>query len=417
MNAGLGNGDGLLFHNLMDSGTIVGAHLIELINADDTAVGENHSTGLEAALLGEGVSGNGGGETDTGGTATRGRDGVGRDVHAEAEQLRLTARGITDHQDVGVTTKAGAVAELLHNTTGEHEDKTLLNPVVAPDVRGERTAEDVHGVVAGGDLLELLDVITGPFTLLNGSVNIAGVVGNNAGGEDTGSGGLGWLGHRAVDTENFDAVTGLDGIAQILLDDDVAVTGHLTGRGLLGELLKDELLRVAVLAETDIGFDRVAFLILGGHLAGGGLLGKKGGSITVGASVHFTGLGAVVSGDGELGDDLVHLGDDALNANGLVNEGGGKATHGNVVTTMSAGKAYSDLTLNALLVILGIKVRNALIQGFLSAGDVVGGLVKKILNGLRAPLLNIRKIEDETRTTVGPTTKFLNFGEKNLISG
>jgi len=401
VDTGLGNGHCLLFHNLMDCGAIVGSHLVELIDADDTAISENHGARLESALFREGIGSHCRGETNTTGTATSSGNGVGRDAHAETEKLGLTTRGITNHENVGITTKAGAVRELLGNAAGKHKDETLLDPLMSPDVGGERAAEEVEGIRLVGNFLEFLDVLTGPFTLLNGVVDLTDVVANDTDGEHATGDGVVGLGHGAVDTVDFDTITGLDLVAQILLDDDVAMAGHLAGGGLLGELLQDELLGIAILAEADVSFDRVAILILGRHLTGGGLLREKGGGITVLTRVNLSGFGTVVDRDCELRDAFAHLSDNTADADGLVHEVGVETTNGNVMATMSTGKTYLDETLGYSLVVLGVEMRYALVQGFFGTRDEVSGVVDEVVDGLGAPLLDVGEIEDETLLSVG----------------
>lgn len=48
--AGLGDRDGLLFHRLVNCDPVLVAHLIELVNADDARVGQNHRAALKEEL-------------------------------------------------------------------------------------------------------------------------------------------------------------------------------------------------------------------------------------------------------------------------------------------------------------------------------------------------------------------------------
>ena len=43
-NAGLGDGNGLLLHGFVDRGTVLVVHLVEFVNAADTAVTQDEST-------------------------------------------------------------------------------------------------------------------------------------------------------------------------------------------------------------------------------------------------------------------------------------------------------------------------------------------------------------------------------------
>ena len=48
--AGLGDGDGLLLHGLVDRDPILVAHLVELVDAHDPTVGQHHRPALEVEL-------------------------------------------------------------------------------------------------------------------------------------------------------------------------------------------------------------------------------------------------------------------------------------------------------------------------------------------------------------------------------
>ena len=48
--AGLGDGDGLLLHGLVDGHTVLRAHLVELVDAHHTAIGEHERAAFEVEL-------------------------------------------------------------------------------------------------------------------------------------------------------------------------------------------------------------------------------------------------------------------------------------------------------------------------------------------------------------------------------
>lgn len=50
VNTGLGDGDGLLLHDFVDRHAIDVGHLVELVDAHDSSIGEDHGTGFESAL-------------------------------------------------------------------------------------------------------------------------------------------------------------------------------------------------------------------------------------------------------------------------------------------------------------------------------------------------------------------------------
>lgn len=63
VDAGLGDGDGLLFHGFVDGGLVFGVHLVEFVDAADAVVGEHESAGLDAEFAAVGVFVDGGCET------------------------------------------------------------------------------------------------------------------------------------------------------------------------------------------------------------------------------------------------------------------------------------------------------------------------------------------------------------------
>lgn len=66
---GLGNGDGLLFHDFMDGGSVLVGHLIELVDAADPLVGQDKSPALQHHLARQIVFHDGGSQTGAGRTA------------------------------------------------------------------------------------------------------------------------------------------------------------------------------------------------------------------------------------------------------------------------------------------------------------------------------------------------------------
>lgn len=65
VNTSLGNRDGLLLHSLVNGGLILDVHLVELIDAADSVVGEHEGSSFDAELTCFRVFTNGGGETSS----------------------------------------------------------------------------------------------------------------------------------------------------------------------------------------------------------------------------------------------------------------------------------------------------------------------------------------------------------------
>jgi hypothetical protein len=178
---GLRDGNGLLFHHFVEDGTGSVGHLVELVNAADTAVGEDESTRFEDELLRVGVTGNIGGKTDGGGTLSGGVDTTGSDLvyvlcvregsawckneerkkKAHLQDLTLTCTGITDEKDVDVTpvprsSRSSTLRQALVRSAEELEKNTLLDIVHLEDTRGERPREVVVDVGTARSLDEAL---------------------------------------------------------------------------------------------------------------------------------------------------------------------------------------------------------------------------------------------------------------------
>lgn len=60
MNTGFGNSHFALFHHLVDRRTIHVAHLVELIDANDTAIGQHHGASFQTTFARFLIGGNGG---------------------------------------------------------------------------------------------------------------------------------------------------------------------------------------------------------------------------------------------------------------------------------------------------------------------------------------------------------------------
>mmetsp|Transcript_24114 Transcript_24114/g.57155 ORF Transcript_24114/g.57155 Transcript_24114/m.57155 type:complete len:319 (-) Transcript_24114:1382-2338(-) len=94
---GLGDGHCLLLHGLVDGHAVRLAHLVELVDADEAPVGEDHGPRLEAPLARLRVGRDGGREADAGRPLSGGGHGEGGDAHGAPEQLALGRRRVAHH--------------------------------------------------------------------------------------------------------------------------------------------------------------------------------------------------------------------------------------------------------------------------------------------------------------------------------
>ena len=71
VDTGFGDGDTALFHDLVDGRPVHVRHLVELVDTDDPAVGQDHGAGLQSAFTRVLICRDGGRQTHAGSTATR----------------------------------------------------------------------------------------------------------------------------------------------------------------------------------------------------------------------------------------------------------------------------------------------------------------------------------------------------------
>ena len=135
-----------LFHNLVDGGTIDVGHFVEFINADNSAVGKDHGTGLQATLARLGVSGDGSCKTDTGGSSAGSSHGTGSRKEDIAKELRFGHAGISNQEDVDVSTKSCSVGKILFQTTEEHAQQGPLDVLVPMDRWSQRFGQQLEHV-------------------------------------------------------------------------------------------------------------------------------------------------------------------------------------------------------------------------------------------------------------------------------
>ena len=126
MNPRLGNGDPALFHDFVDGRPIHVGHFVELVNADNATVCQDHCAGLETSLAGLLVGGDSGSETHAGRASPGRRHGPGRGRQDVAQHLGLGHGGIADQQDVDVATKAGTVGQMFFQAACIKEELMLI---------------------------------------------------------------------------------------------------------------------------------------------------------------------------------------------------------------------------------------------------------------------------------------------------
>jgi hypothetical protein len=274
----LGDSDGLLFHNFVNSDTISIIHFIKLIDADNTTVSEDHGACFETALTSVLVSDDSSGKTDTGRTTTSGGDDQRCDVHDCTEKLRFSDTRVSDHEAIDVTTEMGTVRESAFTTTSKEQDKSFLNPVIAINRRSQRSTQLIHQV---GFCSEVGDVVV-VFLSEGGGGGISREKGDSGSDdkstEDTRDGALGVGRDGFVDTNSGDSVTGLGGVTKVTFNDELNRARKLTRRGSFREFLNGDLLVIDVGGEAELSSEQVVLLVTGG-------VDSRSGETTVGSDV------------------------------------------------------------------------------------------------------------------------------------
>lgn len=132
-NAHLGDGEGLLLHDLVQHGARAVAHLVELVDAADAVVAQHQRAGLQDQLPGLRVLGHVGGEPHGAGALPRGVLAAGHQVEDVLQQLGLAGAGVPAEQDVhvgaevasarGAEVLAGAAEQLQQNALEATEEE------------------------------------------------------------------------------------------------------------------------------------------------------------------------------------------------------------------------------------------------------------------------------------------------------
>lgn len=255
----------------------------------------------------------------------------------------------------------GAVVKILLHTREELEGQRLLDDLVTVDGGGDAAAKDGKDVVALADGADGPDVLGGEVEMADIPAEDLDVVDQNDRLEEAGGGGLsgGSCGQSAVDTDDLNAIAGLDAIDEVVVQDELDGAGELTHGGPLGHLLEGDGLVVLEGGQPEFGLELVALLVLGGVDAGGDVDDAIGqlpagridgrqtelrvGGIDVLPGLVLLGGRAVMDRTSDLGLDGGYLGRHALDANQLPKGGGGQLPRTGGGITHGTGNGNLDL--------------------------------------------------------------------------
>lgn len=254
-----------------------------------------------------------------------------------------------------------AVVKILLHTREELEGQRLLDDLVTVDGGGDAAAKDGKDVVALADGADGPDVLGGEVEMADIPAEDLDVVDQNDRLEEAGGGGLsgGGCGQSAVDTDDLNAIAGLDAIDEVVVQDELDGAGELTHGGPLGHLLEGDGLVVLEGGQPEFGLELVALLVLGGVDAGGDVDDAIGqlpagridgrqtelrvGGIDVLPGLVLLGGRAVMDRTSDLGLDGGYLGRHALDANQLPKGGGGELPRTGGGITHGTGNGNLDL--------------------------------------------------------------------------
>lgn len=123
----LGDGEGLLLHDLVQHRAGVVTHLVELVDTADAVVAQHQRSSLQHQLPSLWVLHHVGGETHSAGAFSWRVLAAGHQVVDVLQQLRLTGTGVSAEQDVYLCTKVttAGLAEVLTSATKQLQQNAL----------------------------------------------------------------------------------------------------------------------------------------------------------------------------------------------------------------------------------------------------------------------------------------------------
>mmetsp|Transcript_483 Transcript_483/g.1110 ORF Transcript_483/g.1110 Transcript_483/m.1110 type:complete len:478 (+) Transcript_483:1188-2621(+) len=264
MHPRLGDGHGLLLHRLVDCHAIVLPHLVELINAHEAAVGEDHRPGLEAALPRLGVGRDGRRESNAGGALAGGAHSEGSDAHGAAQELGLGRGGVANHENVDVPAEVGAVGEVLLAAREELQGEGLLDDVMAVDGGTDAAPQDVEDIGTLPQGADGAHVVRGEDEAVRVPAKDPHVVGKDGRGEHPRRAPLPGRCCRqgAIHAHDLNAIPRLDLVHQVVIEYQVHRPRELSHGSSLRHLLQRDGLVVLVHAQPELRLQRVSLLIL-----------------------------------------------------------------------------------------------------------------------------------------------------------
>ncbi|KAH3661303.1 hypothetical protein OGAPHI_006710 [Ogataea philodendri] len=322
VDSGLGNGDGLLLHDFVDSNTVDVAHLVELVDTNDTSIRKNHRTGLQPSFSRLLVAGNCGSQTDTRRTTSGGGNSQSSSVQNKPKNLRLGSGRISHHQQVDVSTKMCSVGQVFLCSSKKHQQHCFFDVVMAVNRWSKRLRQNVKYIFFLGQLIDVSDIEICDFlhrlhrrrpsmqriqrvTQDDHFESRAVVLASS---------------QRPENTDDLYSITRLDLVDQVVVQNHVHGPRKLSRWSKLRQFLDSNGLVVSVLGITVLCDQLVPVRVLGGVIRRGGDRIETGSLVSIFTSVKFFGRVTVMNRLDDLWTDQRRPCDDSFNGNHLGKE-------------------------------------------------------------------------------------------------
>jgi hypothetical protein len=158
MDTRLRDGHSLLFHDLVNRDTINVRHLIELVNAHDTAIREDHRPCFQPPLARVLVRRHSSRQTNAWAAPARRRDRQWGGVQDEPQDLGLGRWRVANHEHVNVSSDVGSIWQVFLCSTQQQENNRFFDLLVSVDRGCKGLWKEVEDVRTLGELVYRTDV-------------------------------------------------------------------------------------------------------------------------------------------------------------------------------------------------------------------------------------------------------------------
>mmetsp|Transcript_15007 Transcript_15007/g.32487 ORF Transcript_15007/g.32487 Transcript_15007/m.32487 type:complete len:326 (-) Transcript_15007:532-1509(-) len=147
MKPSLGNRHSLLFHGFVNRHTVVLPHLIKLIHAHQSTIGQHHGPGLQPPFLRFRVTRHCRSQTHTTTSLTSSTHSQGCNAHGTPQQLTLGRTRITNHQYVNISPQMCPIGQILLTSTQQLQRQSLLNHLMSMNRRTHAPPKNIQNIL------------------------------------------------------------------------------------------------------------------------------------------------------------------------------------------------------------------------------------------------------------------------------